>query len=104
MLRQSFIYLILSMLVVIFARYIHFLIVYLDIAYTYANLQLAPFFSQHEAGILLRNIIILTLLPILLTSIPALIYKGIKGGTMPYYVEATWIIWFLIVISKIIIL
>lgn len=104
MLKQSLIYLILSILVVIFARYVHLLVVYLDICYTYANLALAPLFSHSEASVLLRGVIILTLLPIIITGIPALIYRAFKGGLMPYYFEATWMIWFLIVISKIIIL
>ncbi len=104
MLKQSLIYLVLSILVVIFARYMHVLVVYLDICYTYANLKLAPLFSNSQSGIILRGVIILTLLPIIITAIPALIYRAFKGGLMPYYFEVTWMIWFLIVVSKIIIL
>lgn len=104
MLKQSLIYLVLSILVVIFARDMHMLVVYLDISYTYANLKLAPLFSNNEAGIILRGVIILTLLPILITAIPGVIYRIVKGGVMPYYFESTWMIWLLIVVSKMIIL
>lgn len=103
MLKQSLIYLVLSIFVIIFARYMHFLVLYLDISYTYANLKLSPLFSNSEAGVLLRGVIILTLFPIISTAIPALIYRIVKGGLMPYYFETTWMIWFLIVVSKIII-
>ncbi len=103
MLKQGLIYLALSLIVVTFARYAHLLVVYLDIVYTHANLALAPLFSNSHAGIILRGVIILTLLPICITAIPALIYRALKGHTIPYYFEATWMVWLVIVISKIII-
>ena len=103
MLKQSLIYLALSLIVVIFAHYAHLLVVYLDIFYTQANLVITPLFSNSHAGVILREVIILTLLPICVTAIPALIYRAIKRHTMPYYFEATWMIWLMIVISKIII-
>ena len=102
MLKYTFIYLILSLLVVAFSNYIHMLVIYLDILYTQANIHLAPLFSGSHAGILLRGVVCLTLLPICITAIPALIYRAIKGGLIPYYYEATWLIWLVIVISKII--
>ena len=102
MLKQSLIYLFLSILVAIFSHYVHLLVVYLDIFYTFVNLKLSPLFSNTEHGILLRNVIILTCIPILITAIPALIYRAIKGGLMPYYYDITWMVWLVIVISKII--
>lgn len=104
MLKQSLIYLVISILAVLLARYLHVIVVYLDICYTYISLTLTPLFSSSDGGILLRSVIILTLLPILITAIPALIYRLFKGGLMPYYFEATWMLWLLIVVSKIIIL
>lgn len=104
MLRQSLIYLALSIIVVLLANYAHLFVVYLDIVYTKANLALAPLFSNSHAGVVLRGVIILTLLPICITAIPALLYRAVKGHTMPYYFEATWLLWLVIVISKIIIL
>ena len=103
MLKQSLIYLALSLVVVAFANYTHLLVVYLDILYTHANLALAPLFSNSHAGIILRGVIVLTLLPICITAVPALLYRALKGHTMPYYFEVTWMIWLVLVISKIII-
>ena len=103
MIKQGAIYLILSFLVVYFASHAHLLIVYIDILFTRANLLLSPLFSISPAGILLREVIVLTLLPIVITALPALLYRAIKGKLMPYYYELTWLIWLTIVISKIII-
>ena len=103
MIKQSLIYLLLSLLIVIFAKYAHLLLVYIDIVYSYVNVKLTPLFSTSEAGILLRGIITLTTLPICITAIPALAYYAFKHTRLPYYFEATWIIWLIIVISKIII-
>jgi len=103
MLRQSLIYLALSIIVVLTANYVHLLVVYLDIIYIKASLALAPLFSNNHAGVVLRGVIILTLLPICITGLPALFYRLVKGNTMPYYFEATWLLWLVVVISKIII-
>src|SRR3990167_5482724 len=102
MLRNSLIYLALSLLAVLFAKYTHIFVVYLDILYTYTNIALTPLFSSSNAGVLLRGVITLTLLPVCITAVPALLYRAIKGNTMPYYYEATWFIWLIIVVSKII--
>lgn len=103
MTKQVLTYLILSIIIVIFAKYAHLLLVYIDIIFAYINIKLTPLFSTSEAGKLLRGTITLTALPLCITAIPALIYRSLKGGMMPYYFEATWIIWLIIVISKIII-
>ena len=77
MLRHSLIYLILSILVVVFAKYAHLLVVYVDMFFTYVNIKLTPIFSQTGWGLNIRKILILVLLPIIITAIPALIYKVI---------------------------
>jgi hypothetical protein len=100
--QQSLLYIFLSIFVIVFARYFYLLFIYLDLLYTFVNLKLAHLFNDNEAGRLLRGAIILTLLPIAITAAPALIYRAIKGGLMPYFYEITWTIWFVIVISKII--
>lgn len=103
MLKPSLIYLVLSFLVVLIAKYLHVLVVYIDIIYTKTNILLSPFFSSNNAGQLLMGIIVLTLLPIGITAVPALIYRALRGKLMPYYYEATWCVWLIIVISKIVI-
>jgi hypothetical protein len=103
MLRQTIIYLLLSILVVLFAQYVHLLIVYIDMVYTFINLQLAPIFSNSTVGILIRKVISLVFIPVVLAAIPALIYRAIKGKHMPYFVEVTWFLWLVIVLSKVLI-
>lgn len=103
MLKQSLIYLVLSSLVVIFAKYAHLLIVYIDLVYAYINLKLAPIFSTTPLGSLVRNVCLLVLLPIIITAVPALIYRLIKGHTMPYFIEITWLLWLILACSKLLI-
>jgi len=103
MLRQSIGYLILSIIVVLFAKYAHLLIVYIDMFYTYVNVTLAPVFNNSDLGILIRKILTLVLLPVVIVAIPALIYFAIKGKRMPYFIEITWILWLVIVLSKVLI-
>lgn len=103
MLRQSLIYLLLSILVVIFAKYAHLLIVYIDMLYAYLNVFLDGIFSRSGIGTLLRKVILLTLIPLIIALIPALIYQLIKGKQMPYLIELTWCLWLVIVLSNVLI-
>jgi hypothetical protein len=103
MLKQSIMYLLLSILIVVFAKYAHLLIVYVDIAYTYVNVKLSPIFKNSVTGSMIRNVITLVLLPIVVVGIPALIYRAIKGQTMPYFFEITWLLWLILVLSKVLI-
>lgn len=103
MLKQSIIYLLLSILVVLFAQYVHLLIVYIDMVYTFINVQLAPIFSNSISGITIRKVITLVCLPLLIAAIPALIHLAIKGKQMPYFIEVTWFLWLVIVLSKVLI-
>lgn len=103
MLRHTLIYLVLSALIVIFAKYAHLLVVYVDMFFTYVNLKLTPIFSQTGWGLEVRKILVLVLLPVALTAIPALIYKVFKGGNMPHFIAITWTIWTIIVLSDILV-
>ncbi|CAM4438749.1 hypothetical protein ACD661_01620 [Legionella lytica] len=103
MLRQSLIYLGLSILVVIFAKYAHLVVVYVDMFFTYVNVKLTPIFSQTGWGLVIRKILVLVLLPVTLTAIPALLYKAIKGKEMPHFIAITWTIWTVIVLSDILV-
>lgn len=100
---QTFIYLILSIIVVVFAPHVHLLIVYIDIFYTYINVHLSPIFSNSSLGIMISKIFLLTLIPILIAAIPALIYRVIKKRHMPYFIEVAWFLWLIIVLSKVLI-
>lgn len=103
MLRQSLIYLLLSILVVVFAKYAHLLVVYVDVFFTYVNLKLTPIFSQTGWGLVIRKILVLVALPVALAAIPALIYKAFKGKEMPHFIAITWTLWTVIVLSDILV-
>lgn len=103
MLRQSLIYLLLSIFVVVFARFAHMLIVYIDMLYAFINIKLTPIFSQGGLGIVIRKVILLVLIPVLIAAIPALSYRLIKGKDMPYFIELTWCLWLVIVLSNVLI-
>ncbi|KTD10706.1 hypothetical protein Lgra_1672 [Legionella gratiana] len=103
MLRHSLIYLLLSILVVIFAKYAQLVIVYIDLFFTYVNLKLTPIFSQTGWGLVVRKILVLVLLPVAITAVPALVYRIFKGGDMPHFIAITWIIWIIIVLSDILV-
>ncbi|MDI9819389.1 MULTISPECIES: hypothetical protein [unclassified Legionella] len=103
MLRQSLIYLLLSILVVVFAKFAHMLIVYIDMLYAFINVKLTPIFSHSGLGLTIRKIILLVFIPILIAAIPAFSYRLIKGNEMPYFLELTWCLWLVIVLSNILI-
>jgi hypothetical protein len=103
MARQFFIYLLLSTLVIIFARYAHILVLYIDTLYAWLNVKLTPVFSQSDTGILIRKILVLTLLPVAIAALPAAFYWIIKRREMPHFIAMTWIIWVVIVLSSILI-
>ena len=97
------IYLVLSILIVLFAAYAHALIVYIVMFYTYVMIQLTPIFNAGPSGILFRKIIVLTLLPVIIVGIPALIYRAVKGRDMPYFFEGIWLLWLMLVLSKVLV-
>ncbi|HAT4684341.1 TPA: hypothetical protein I9526_000322 [Legionella pneumophila] len=103
MLRHSLIYLLLSILIVVFAKYAHLIVVYIDMFFTYVNLKLTPIFSQTGWGLIIRKILVLMLLPIIIAGIPALIYRALKRKDMPHFIAIVWIIWTIIVLSDILI-
>ncbi len=85
--KQTIIYLFLSIVVVLFAKYVHVLLVYIDMLYIFVNLKLAPIFSDGSTGIMIRKVI----------------SRVIKGRNMPYFIEITWFLWLVIVLSKLLI-
>lgn len=103
MIKQGAIYLILSIVFVLLAHYINYLIIYIDLAYTYINLQLSFLLKDNIVGTHARNILSLMTLPLILGGIPALIWRAIKGKPMPYFLEIVWLLWLLIAISKLLI-
>lgn len=101
MLKQSLFYILASIIIIIFATQAHQLIVYINKFYLYINYKLSPLFASLEVYGNLRKVILLTLIPIVLTGIPALIYRLIKGKTLPHFLAITWCVWLVIVLSYI---
>ncbi len=103
MLKQSLIYLGLSIFIVVFAQYANLVMVYIVTFYTFVMMKLTPIFSGNTYGILIRNILSLVLIPLIIAGVPALIYKAIKKRPMPYFVEIMWALWLVIVLGKVLI-
>lgn len=101
--RQSIIYLLASILVVVFAKYAHALIVYIDMFFVWLNWTASPLFKQIGLGDAISKILILVLAPVLIAAIPALIYRLVKGKNMPGMIALTWCLWLVIVLSNILI-
>ena len=102
-LRYSIIYLLLSVVVVLFARYLHTLVIYIDLFYTLLNIKLGSIFSPSAIGVLMRKVVALSLLPVVIAAVPTLIYRAIRGRHTPYFMEIVWLLWLIIVLSKILI-
>lgn len=103
MLKQCAIYLLLSILVVVFSEHAQLLIVYIDMFYTWVNVKLTPIFSSSHLGQLIRNILTLTFIPLVIAFIPAGAYRLIKGKSMPHFIALTWLLWLVLVLSKVLI-
>ncbi|MBA2656024.1 MAG: hypothetical protein H0U70_03465 [Tatlockia sp.] len=103
MLKQSLIYLVLSILLVTFARYAQLLLSSIDKFYTYLNIKFTPIFNQIDLGPNLRQGLLLALIPLTITAVPALSYRLVRGKTMPYLIESTWCVWLAVVMSVILI-
>ena len=103
MLRHILIFLILSLLVVIFAPYVHLVIHYITATLQLINTQISPFFSLTTGGVVLRKTVILILIPIVIAAIPALIYRLIKKKNMPHFIALVWIIWTILVLSDLLV-
>lgn len=103
MFKQSLIYLLISCLVIVFAKFAHLLVIYIDMLYTFINLKLSPIFSWLDLSDMICKILLLVLIPVTITAIPALSYRLIRGKDMPYFIETTWCLWLVIVLSHILV-
>ncbi|MFI4962696.1 MAG: hypothetical protein ACHP6H_02440, partial [Legionellales bacterium] len=103
MLKHFLIYLALSILVVLFARYAQLIVINIDAFFAFINLKLAPVFNQANLGLLARKTLVLLLLPLIIVGIPALCYQLMKKRQMPHLIATTWIVWIVLVLSEILI-
>ena len=99
MVIQNLVYLALSILAVLFAKYVHVGIIYINMLYTYGDIFLTPFFSHTNV----RHTLLLLCLPLGLAGIPAILYRLIKKKMLPYFFEMTWVFWFVFVLSNLLI-
>lgn len=103
MIKQALFYLLISIVIVIFATQIQTVLLYINIIYDNVNIKLAPIFSATYSGIIFRKTFTLLLLPLMITGIPAITYRMLQGKTMPYLLEATWMVWLILVLASILI-
>lgn len=96
-----FIYVALSILVVLYSNYTELVTHLILQFYQWIDTHIAVFFSTTPSGLILRHVFTLVICPLIITGIPGLIYRLAKGGVMPYYLEATWLVWMVLVLSKI---
>ncbi|MDF1757739.1 MAG: hypothetical protein P1U74_05535 [Legionellaceae bacterium] len=93
-------YVVLSVLVIIFAKYINEVVTFMVAFYNTIDSHLEIFFSKTEAGDICRSSIALVVSPLVLTGVPAAIYYAIKRSKMPYFLAAIWLAWLIIVLSN----
>ncbi len=98
--HKAWLYLLFSMLVVFLAQYIKIGLIYLDILYAHVSLYISPIFSNSGNGAITRTITILTIMPLMMSGPPALLYRFVKKKPMPYFFELTWFFWLVLVLSK----
>lgn len=103
MIKQAIIYLLISIIIVIFATQIQTILLYINIIYNNVNIKLAPIFSSTYSGMVFRKTFSLLLLPLIITGLPAVTYRVIQGRAMPYLIEVTWIVWLTLVLASILI-
>ena len=99
MLRQSILYLLFSLLVVALQQYAKLLLLYIDILFTHLSLKLSPLLTTIGLGNPLQKILLLAFTPVIIVAIPGLLYYLFTRKTMPYYIEITWCIWLVLILS-----
>ena len=98
--KPYIVYVLLSLLVVTLGKYINEVLSFIVYLYDYVDDHLEVLFNQSPAGILSRNTLALVVCPLLITGIPALGYYAVKQSKMPYFLEATWLTWIVIVLGN----
>lgn len=98
LLKSYLYYFVASLLIVFFKEYIHLGLKYLDAFYNYINILIAPVFNQVGFGKIVHQTLVLILIPVIIISIPGLIYRLIKHQNMPYIVPLTWSMWLTLVL------
>lgn len=103
MLRQAIFYLLLSILTIIFASYVKIILIYINNFYNYINKILIPTLNQAGFGQLTSQMLILVFIPPLIATVPALIFRVLTGKNMAYFIELTWCLWLIILLSHLLV-
>ncbi len=101
MYKQTLFYLALSLIVVLFSRYFAIGIIKIEHLHTWLNLKMSTVFSNSLVGLTVQQVIVLMMLPIVIAGVPALTYKLVKGGSMPYFLNFVWLVWLVVVLSSV---
>ena len=96
MLKQAAIYFVLSIMVVLFTRYVHLAVVYIAFLFTYCNVFMTLLIDTPW----LQKTLLLIILPLVMTSVPAIFFQWITKKKMPYHLELTWTLWLVLVTSS----
>lgn len=103
MLKHALIFLIISILAVIFSSFTQQCIVYIHLLFITIKNWLMPVFHALDLGPTMLRICLLMLIPLTAAGIPALLYRLVKGRQMPYLIESTWVFWLILALSTILI-
>ena len=101
--HQAIIYCLLSILIMLFDKFPKLIVFSINALYVYLNILLMKLFSQIGLSGSIAKILLLIAIPMVISAIPALIYRLIKGQMMPHFFTITWGIWLVIVLSHILI-
>lgn len=99
MLKQSLIYLLLTILIVIFSNALHHVVLYITWSYKEIYAFILPYFHPNTQGQFIIRLILFIIIPLILTSIPAFLYKLICRKDFPYFMELLWGTWTILTLS-----
>ena len=99
MLPQFLYYFIASVLFIMGGRYVHMALIQLNNFYTYCDHLMRPIFNQAGVGHLVHQILLVILIPLILVTPIALIYRLVKGQKFPYLIQLTWGVWLILILS-----
>ena len=97
MFKQIILVIILSILAVLFVKEVSFFLQVLSNLQKYVSHLLSYVFSGDHLGRLIREVVVLSGIPILLSLIVNAVYWLIKKRTMPVFTAFMWLAWVLLV-------
>lgn len=99
MLKQIIFLIVVSLLAIFFMRDVSVCLVYLGKAHHYLTKELAVVFAGGAVGMMIRQVVVLVVIPVIVGLIPGSIYWVIKRKRMPYLFHIIWIVWLILMTS-----